>query len=258
MFKKLRVAVLLYILVVVAAGAWLTGERTTDWNDALWVVVYPIAGDGAASTVEFVDSLEPGDFRDIEAFISREAQRYGVPIERPVAMKLAGRVHELPPPPPAERSVVRVMMWSLHMRYWAWKVEGQFPDIPADIRIFAVFHDPEKHSDGHDSLALREGLIGVVNGFAHRRYKRRNNIIITHEMLHTVGATDKYDLGTNLPIHPYGYAEPDRNPLYPQKKTEIMGGRRAISSTQAEIPNSLKSVVIGPLTAREIRWTQNP
>ncbi len=258
MFKKLRIAIWLYILAVVAAGAWLTAERTTDWDDALWVVVYPIAGDATVSTSQFVDNLEPKDFADIEAFINREAKRYGVTTERSIEVKLAGRVHELPPPPPVEKSVVHIMLWSLHMRYWAWRVEAQFPDLPADISIFAVFHDPDKHSDGHDSLALREGLIGVVNAFAHRRYKRRNNVVITHEMLHTVGATDKYDLATNLPLHPFGYAEPDLNPLYPQKKTEIMGGRRAISATHAEMPKSLKSVVIGPLTAQEIRWSKSP
>ena len=97
MFKKLRIAIWLYILAVVAAGAWLTAERTTDWDDALWVVVYPIAGDGTVSTSQFVDNLEPKDFADIEA-INREAKRYGVTTERPIEVKLAGRVHELPPP----------------------------------------------------------------------------------------------------------------------------------------------------------------
>jgi hypothetical protein len=49
-------------------------------------------------------------------------------------------------------------------------------------------------------------------------------------------------------------ADPDQKPLYPQTRAEIMAGRRALSETDAEIPDSLKDVVIGPLTAQEIHW----
>ena len=83
MFKKLRVAIWLYITRCSSSGRLVDGdERTTDWDDALWVVVYPIAGDGTVSTSQFVDNLEPKDFADIEAFINREAKRYGVTTER--------------------------------------------------------------------------------------------------------------------------------------------------------------------------------
>ncbi len=82
----------------------------------------------------------------------------------------------------------------------------------------------------------------------------KNNVVIAHELLHTVGATDKYSPADNLPLFPIGYADPDRQPLYPQSMAEIMGGRIPVSETQAVIPKSLVQAMIGPQTALEINW----
>lgn len=75
-----------------------------------------------------------------------------------------------------------------------------------------------------------------------------------HEILHTLGATDKYDLSNGIPQYPEGFADSQQQPLYPQLKAELMGGRIAISKNETEIPASLKSVVIGSKTAKEIGW----
>ena len=84
--------------------------------------------------------------------------------------------------------------------------------------------------------------------------KKENHVIIAHEILHTVGAVDKYDPKSNLPLYPIGYAEPYQEPLFPQKKAEIMAGRIAISETKAEQPRKLKEVVLGKASAFEINW----
>ena len=76
---------------------------------------------------------------------------------------------------------------------------------------------------------------------------------MTHEILHTVGATDKYDHNNN-PIYPEGYAKPGQKPLYPQRYAEIMAGRIALSEQKAKIPTSLKLTVVGEKTAKEINW----
>jgi len=47
MFKAIRIAVLLFILFFVAVSAWLTQSRSTDWNNSLWLKVYPINADGS-------------------------------------------------------------------------------------------------------------------------------------------------------------------------------------------------------------------
>ena len=98
--------------------------------------------------------------------------------------------------------------------------------------------------------------MGVVNAFAERGMKGSNNVVIAHELLHTLGATDKYSPDGNLPRFPEGFADPDALPLYPQQRAEIMAGRIPISETRAEIAAGMKQVVIGAKTAREISWTK--
>ncbi|MFZ2404892.1 MAG: hypothetical protein WAW41_07120 [Methylobacter sp.] len=72
-------------------------------------------------------------------------------------------------------------------------------------------------------------------------------------MLHTVGATDKYDADNNA-VFPIGYADPAQSPLYPQSKAEIMVGRIPLSATTVRMADSLDQCVIGEQTAKEINW----
>jgi hypothetical protein len=95
-------------------------------------------------------------------------------------------------------------------------------------------------------------MVSIVNGYADRRYRGTNNVVIAHEFLHTLGATDKYSPASGQPIGPDGLAEPQLEPLYPQRYAEIMGGRIAVAEDDSIIPTSLDYAVIGPLTAREI------
>jgi hypothetical protein len=101
-------------------------------------------------------------------------------------------------------------------------------------------------------------MIGVIKVFADRRERQRNLVVIAHELLHTLGASDKYDLRTNQPVYPDGYAEPDRQPRHPQRLAEIMAGRIPLSDDRAEIPDHLDRAVIGPATAAEIGLVPAP
>ena len=89
--------------------------------------------------------------------------------------------------------------------------------------------------------------------FSSGRMRRKNLVIVAHELLHTLGATDKYSPVDGHPVAPHGLAEPDREPLYPQRLAEIMGGRIAQAADDAMVPKNLNYVLIGPATASEIR-----
>ena len=126
----------------------------------------------------------------------------------------------------------------------------------SDVEIFVRYFDPDATPRLAHSLGLQKGLIGVVNAFADREQAGSNKVIIAHELLHTLGASDKYDPSTGQPIFPSGYAEPDANPPLPQKLAELMAGRIPVSTAQSQIPHSLDEVIIGTKTAQEIRWRQ--
>jgi hypothetical protein len=120
--------------------------------------------------------------------------------------------------------------------------------------MFVKYFAPLPDSTLAHSVGLREGLIGVVNAFASAEMAGSNQVVIAHELLHTFGATDKYDPATNQPVFPDGYAQPDASPLFPQSHGELMAGRVPLSQTRAETPDGLDETVIGARTAREINW----
>ena len=253
MFKAARISILLFILFFVAVSTWLTQARSTDWNNSLWVKIYPINADGSDVAAKYIDNLEVDDFRGIESFLARETERYARAVSRPVRIELGTQVREPPPRIPAEPNMLSIMMWSLKMRWWAGRVTDAQDRIEPDVRIFVRYHQPDIAVRLENSVGLQKGMVGIVNGYASRRHRGTNNVIIAHEFLHTLGATDKYSPLDGQPVGPDGIAEPDRKPLYPQRYAEIMGGRVALSETDSVIPSSLKYVVIGPLTASEIR-----
>ena len=255
MFKAIRIGVLLFILLMVVLNTWLTQARSTDWKNSLWVKVYPVNADGSDATARYIESLDLRHFEDIEAFFADEAEKYGHNIKRPVRLELGSEIGEQPPTLPRDANVLDVMLWSLKMRWWVGDVTDRQDEIEPDVAIFVRYHQAGEIYVLEDSVGVQKGMFGIVNAYTGRRHRGRNNLIIAHEFLHTLGASDKYELGTGQPIPPDGLAEPDRRPLYPQRYAEIMGGRIAESASDAMIPQSLSYAVIGPATAAEIGLT---
>ena len=68
MFRRFRIAILLYILILVGGGAWLTRTDSTDWEEPLWVLVYPINADHSKASDSYIRNLEPDRFTAIERF----------------------------------------------------------------------------------------------------------------------------------------------------------------------------------------------
>jgi hypothetical protein len=255
MFKKIRVAILLLILINVGVGAWLARARTTSWERPLRVAVFPIAADASPATAGYIAALATETFAPVDDFFREEGKRYGLTLSRPVEVRVARKVEVLPPSPPYGETGLSVLLWSLQMRFWAWRhgdVEGPAPH----VRMFVVFHDPKLTTTVPHSLGLQKGLIGVVHAFASEEQTAQNKVVVAHELLHTVGATDKYDPATNLPVFPDGYGDPEQQPLLPQRYAEIMAGRVAVSKTEAEMPANLGAVLVGSATAREINWVR--
>jgi hypothetical protein len=185
-WKTLRIAFLLLLLAIVALYSWADRRRMAEWDETVWIAVFPVNGDGAARTGGY----------------------------------LAGLTRE------------------------------QF----ADIRMFVLYHDPAQVESVPHSLGLQKGLLGVVYAYADPAAHATNNLVIAHEALHALGATDKYDPVTTLPLYPHGYGEPDAEPRHPQAFAEIMAGRVALSPREAQIPAGLGQAVIGERTAEEIGW----
>jgi hypothetical protein len=256
-WRNLRIAFLLLILAIAAYNNWYDRMSSTDWDETLWIGVFPINADADEASAQYVGNLATADFADIEAFINGEARRYGVDIGRPVRVDLYPPVAEKPPQHDAGAGVFATMWWSLKMRMYARRNSHPPGHAPPQIRIFVQYHDPAFTQSVPHSVGLQKGLVGVVHAFAQHSMTRPNNVVIAHEILHTLGASDKYDPVSLAPLYPIGYAEPGMQPLHPQLLTEIMAGRRALDGQTFEMPESLGEVRVGEATALEIRWTRS-
>jgi hypothetical protein len=254
-WKSIRIFLLLLVLLAVALHSWLDRVATQSWREPLWVGLFPLNDDGTASTAQYLASLRAKDFDAIEDFFAREGKRYGLKLEQPVHVELYPQGSNLPPAVHPAAGPVGIAWWSLKLRWFAARATEVPGRAPARVRLFLLYHDPATLERAPDSHGLQKGLVGVVHLFADSALAGRNNIVIAHELLHTVGATDKYDLGSGTPLFPVGYADRDQEPLYPQERAEIMAGRRALSALQSDMPRTLAGVVVGPETALEIRWT---
>lgn len=252
-FKTLRIAILLGILLVAAVTTCEDRMRSTRWREPLFVSIYPIAADDSPVTRSYLAVLDAERFKPIDRFFAREAARYHLQTDEPVRTRLRAQLPDRPPQRPPDAGLVATALWSLRLRYWAWRVSGHARE-PEDIRLFVLYHDPALTPTVPHSLGLTKGLIGVVYAFASPAMNGANNVVIAHEMLHTVGATDKYDAADDLPRFPQGYGDPLQKPLYPQLKAELMAGRRMLAPGKCEQASSLDEVVIGPMSAAEIRW----
>ncbi len=255
MRRNLRYLILLLILLFVVVNETLTKSRSTSWEHPLWVRIYAVNGDDRVATKNYIDSLGRHGFAAVEKFVNSEAGRHGIQIDA-IDVEYNGRLQSGPPQPPVGQSVLENIWWSLKFRAWAARRAWNSDEDEGDVELFVIYNDIEITPSLRHSVGLEGGLIGIINAFADQSYRGSNQVVIAHELMHTLGATDKYDTNT-IPLYPQGYAEPHLKPLYPQPKAEIMGGRIPLSAQQASIPESLGKVVVGSYTAAEIGWSSD-
>lgn len=247
-----RIGALLTVLIIVAASSWLTERRLASWERPVWVVVYPLAADDGADTREFVRRVDEDYFSDIDAFFKSQSVLYGIDLTPVIQVQVAPISDNLPPDIPDRHAPHLIAWWSLKMRWYAWNMDRRDGLVQPDIQVFAIYHGRKGTSEKHMSVGMRKGMFGLVNLYASDSLNRRNQVVIAHELMHVFGATDKYSMGSNEPIYPHGYADPNQTPLFPQRRCEIMGGRIPITSYQSVMPQSLEQCTIGILTAQEI------
>ncbi len=254
-FRNLRILILLALLFFALIYTQEQKRATTAWYQPVNVIIFPINGDQHPATSSYINDLSADNFEDIDAFFVQISDNYNLAIEQPIITQLGQEVEALPPSPPKSPGMLSAVWWSLKLRYWAYQHTPDDVSNQNRIRLYVIYHQADKQRRLAHSLGLQKGLVGVIHAFASPQQNQQNSLVMAHEILHTLGATDKYG-PDNQPHYPDGYAEPDKTPLYPQRYAEIMAGRIAINVNEARMPDSLKAAQVGALTAREINWLQ--
>jgi hypothetical protein len=255
MWRALRVTFLTLVLVVVAGQALIDRFSTTSWKRTVYVGAFPVAADESPVTRDYLAQLDQTKIDEVSDFVTSEAKRYGVGIDDPVELHLYPTITSAPPVLEPGAGVLTRIVWSLRLRYYRHRMLSGISPRP-QIALFLVYHDPALTPSVPHSAGLQRGLTGVVHVFASRSQEAQNRIVMAHELLHTFGALDHYDLATGLPNYPDGFADPQLSPLYPQRLAEIMAVKAPVSPTEARMPDGLQGEVVGPATAREIGWVR--
>ena len=251
-FKQVRILLLLIVLALVVHNLFNDRARIASWEVPLFVSVYPVNADGSEVVDRYLARLTNIQFQPVAEKMQHEARRWNLPLDTPLYIELAESIDNPPPPTPMQGNVFQRAWWVARVRWWRWRFDDQGRD--PDIVVIANYHAPLAGRVLPHSTGLERVRIVVANLFASQALRGQNRVVLLHEVLHTVGATDKYDLSTNRPIFPQGYAEPERRPRYPQRLAEIMAGRVPISPDQAQQASSLRQTIIGPQTAEELGW----
>ena len=260
-FKAIRVAILSVILASVvfwALGVQQRRKQRTTWTETLPVALVVV--DMGGVDAELGPALNERAAA-LESHLHAEYRRYKPGAIKPFEFTIYGpvAVSERPPPLPFVEGIQARLehAWALHQYLTEIDERVQLPTRAYDSRIYLVARAPagDKVPRFVEGIAEEGGELGIVELDLADDTIDLAFAAGAHELLHTLGATDRYD-EAGQPIAPDGYAESNLQPLFPQKLAEIMARSIPISATESRLPDSLSEVIVGPKTAAEIGWSR--
>jgi hypothetical protein len=258
-FFRARVAFLLVVLAMVALWGWRdvrSRRGRNSWDRPLSVALVlvrhgAIGSDAAAAFGSRVSELDTR--------MTDERRRYASVDMHPFAFTFVGPVDvaESPPSFSGESWLDAVKhTWAL----WRWTSSvdsaAHFDSSTYDSRIYVVARPPASaQRELIEGESEEGGRLGTVEVELDASMADFALFVAAHELFHTLGASDKYD-SSGRTLVPTGLAEPDLNPLFPQRFAEIMARNRPVSPEEEDPPVSLEELAVGPTTALEIGWTK--
>jgi len=255
-FRNVRVAILLTVLVAVGFATLATKRRLHRWVAPLTIAIVPVAADGSRIEQAYIENLAPDAFAPVARFLVARARGFHRNLDGIIDLRLDPPARELPPAAPENSdSMLAVIKWSLALRYWDWALAHHDRRPGADIRIYVLFHQVSASQSLDASVGLEQGHIGIVQAPIGEANLGWTELAVAHELLHTLGATDKYD-AEGLPRVPDGLANPDQEPPEPQERCEVMSGSVPVEVGKARLARSLEECVVNRFTAAEIGWVR--
>jgi hypothetical protein len=259
----IRLSILLFILFVVVLWAirdtWTRRERLA-WDHTLDVAVILVHVAGT-------DAVDPAATDSVNARavvlatrLAEEQRRYRNGAPRPFRFDVKGPIEAATvAPAPASDSLGDLARQAWDVSRWTDDVDARAGVVAAhyDSRIYVMVKKPT--SDVRSTIEGRSeqgGRRGFVEVELDASMVDLALMVIAHETLHTLGATDKYD-AQGRALVPDGLADPSASPMYPQKKAEVMARNRPVAPGSETVPDTLDELGVGPATAAEIRWASS-
>ncbi|MGO9839442.1 MAG: hypothetical protein ACLP1X_35125 [Polyangiaceae bacterium] len=258
-FFRVRVTVLLAILAGVLLWGWRDvrsrRERTT-WERPLSVALVLVR---QGRITDAAVAAFRGRVPLLEMRLAEERRRYSTESTHPFTFTFVGPVDVSEPPPhTVGDGLVAAARHAWAMWRWTVLVDGRAGlDAGAyDSRIYVAARPPA--SDEREMVegeSEEGGRVGVVEVELDDSMSDFALFVATHELFHTLGATDKYD-DAGRTLIPAGLADPRGVPRFPQTRAEVMARNRPVDIGVEVPPESLDELGVGPATAAEIGWSR--
>jgi len=252
-----RVTLLFVLLAGVLLGAgndWWRRRERKSWKQPLRVAL--VLATREPVPAELLAGLSSRAF-DLEQRLNREFMRHGGARRDAFSLVVKGPVAVAEDPPRVVEQDLRGLLEHAYA-LWRWtRAVDQRANVEwrgYDSRIYLVLRpalgDRPSFVEGESEDG---GRVGVALASLRESSLDFALFVAAHELFHTLGASDKYDAFGRARV-PDGLAEPELQPLYPQRGAEIMARNVALSPAAERPPDSLEELFVGPATAREIGW----
>ncbi len=276
--RRWRQGILFAVLLVV--GLWGLRMRSLDNHTFAWehsvsisvVALLDSAGGGGTDPDDddrfvqrFLSRSAYGrhNFREVEEWVQREYTRHTGDERAMFEYFVRGPVRLTEPPPALPESDASFMERLRGTNRFL----GYFEELSerdelllgdTDITLFIYFYDDydasrRKLFRSYDSVATRRTRMGIIFAPMNDSLLGNTCAVVAHELLHPLGASDKYD---GVSVYPEGYADAGQTPLYPQKHAEIMALGIPTAPGRDEPVRDLRECVVGDVTAREMNWVR--
>lgn len=258
-FFFIRVGVLLTVLAGVLLWAWRDVRQRrarNEWDHTLIVAI-------ALVRTERVDDTAIAALRAqlpaLEDRLSAELNRYRPGAPHPFRFELVGPIDgSTPPAAPSSDGLVDLAKYTFALSRYVKDIDARarIDEARYDVRIYLALRAPRQAlrtlAEGRSEQGGRIGVVEVeIDDQADGAHLPL--VVVAHELMHTLGATDKYDTSGRTVI-PHGLAEPERVPRFPQRFAEIMARNRPVSEVEEKVPDGFDQIAVGAETAREIGW----
>jgi hypothetical protein len=255
----IRVSVLLGVLAIVSLYAWHDVTRRSERNE--WTRTLDVAlvlvreGPVSARAVSALRS----ETSSLEAALARQYARFRGSPARPFAFVVFGPVDRVQPLPlPPDDGLIAAGKYAWQLRSFTSDIDARagVPTRGFDARVYVVLRPPTS-SGFVEGMSEHGGRVGVAVAELDETTVALTQFVMAHELFHTLGANDRYDVQGRT-LFPDGLAEPDRDPVFPQRYAELMARNRPLAADREVPPASLDELWVGALTAREIGWAEAP